>query len=85
MGDHLREWASIFTTLAIVCNWCLPMHCDALSCSQCFDVMTTFGNYRVVRMKMPNLGIESVYPAGSMVTRSGQIMRHGLNMAEVTE
>ncbi|KAG2057225.1 hypothetical protein BDR06DRAFT_878386, partial [Suillus hirtellus] len=73
---------SIFTTLAIVCNQCLPMHHDSLSCPQCFDVMTTFGNYGVARMKMPNLGIESVYPAGSMVTGLGQIMRHGLDMAD---
>ncbi|KAG2096499.1 uncharacterized protein F5147DRAFT_584003 [Suillus discolor] len=71
MGDRLREWASVFTALTIVCNWCSPMHRDPLSCPQWFDIMTTFGNYGVARMKMPNLGIESVYPAGSMIAGSG--------------
>ncbi|KAG1792285.1 uncharacterized protein HD556DRAFT_1444554 [Suillus plorans] len=82
MGDYLREWASVFTALAIVCNRRSPMHHDPLSRPQWFDVMTTFGNYGVARMKMPNLGIESVYPAGSMVAGSGRIMRHGLDMAD---
>ncbi|KAG1800543.1 hypothetical protein EV424DRAFT_1332103 [Suillus variegatus] len=82
MGDRLREWASIFTALAIVCNLCSPMHCNPLSRPQWFDVMTTFSNYGVARMKMLNLGIESVYPAGSMVAGSGRIMRHGLDMAD---
>ncbi|KAG2746683.1 hypothetical protein P692DRAFT_20737559 [Suillus brevipes Sb2] len=64
MGDHLRVWASVFTALAIVCNRRSPLHRDPLSRPQWFDVMTTFGNYGVVSMKMPNLGIEIVYPAG---------------------
>ncbi|KAG1801912.1 hypothetical protein EV424DRAFT_1331572, partial [Suillus variegatus] len=71
MGDHLREWASIFTALAIVCNRHSLMHRNPLSCPQWFDVMTTFGNYEVARMKMSNLGIESVYLTGSMVAVSG--------------
>ncbi|KAG1771581.1 hypothetical protein EV702DRAFT_977334, partial [Suillus placidus] len=82
MGDRLREWASVFTALAIVCNRCSPMHRDPLSRPQWFDVMTTAGNYGVASIKMPNLGIESVYPAGSMVAESGRIIRHGLEMAD---
>ncbi|KAG1743159.1 hypothetical protein EDD22DRAFT_786437 [Suillus occidentalis] len=31
IGDRLREWPSVFTALAIVCNQCLPMHRDSLS------------------------------------------------------
>lgn len=82
MGDRLREWPSVFTALAIVCNRRSPMHRDPLSRPQWFDAMTTFGNYGVVTMKMPNLGIESVYPTGSMVAGSGRIIRHGLDMAD---
>ncbi|KAG1742094.1 hypothetical protein EDD22DRAFT_851636 [Suillus occidentalis] len=82
IGDRLREWPSVFTALAIVCNRRSPMHRDPLSRPQWFDAMTTFGNYGVATIKMPNLGIESVYPAGSMVAGSGQIIRHGLEMAD---
>ncbi|KAG1770149.1 hypothetical protein EV702DRAFT_978295 [Suillus placidus] len=82
IGDCLREWASVFTALAIVCNRHSPMHRDPLSHPQWFDVMTTTGNYGVASIKMPNLGIESVYPAGSMVAGSGRIIRHRLEMAD---
>ncbi|KAG1782100.1 hypothetical protein EV702DRAFT_1021374 [Suillus placidus] len=82
MGDRLREWASVFTALAIVCNQHSPMHRDPLSRPQWFDVMTTASDYGVASIKMPNLGIESVYPAGSMVAGSGRIIRHGLEMAD---
>ncbi|KAG1743909.1 hypothetical protein EDB19DRAFT_1906989 [Suillus lakei] len=81
MGDHLREWASVFTALIIMCNHCSPLHHDPLSCAQWFDVMTTFSNYGIASMKIPNLGIKIAYPAGCMVARSGQIIRHGLDMA----
>jgi hypothetical protein len=82
MGDHLREWASVFTTLTIVCNWNLLLHHDSLSRPQWFDVMTTFGNYSVASIKMPNLGCEIVYPAGCMVAGSGRIIRHGLDLVD---
>ncbi|KAG1735763.1 hypothetical protein EDB19DRAFT_1830125 [Suillus lakei] len=81
MGDHLREWASVFTTLTIMCNQCSLLHHDPLSHPQWFDIMTTFGNYGIASVKMPNLGIEIAYLAGCMVARSGQIIRHGLDMA----
>ncbi|KAG1720445.1 hypothetical protein EDD22DRAFT_791165, partial [Suillus occidentalis] len=82
IGDRLREWPSVFTALAIVCNRRSPMHRDPLSRPQWFNAMTTFSNYGVATIKMPNLGIESVYPTGSMVAGSGQIIRHGLEMAD---
>ncbi|KAG1724466.1 hypothetical protein EDB19DRAFT_1644561 [Suillus lakei] len=82
MGDHLREWASVFAALTIMCNWCSPLHHDPLSHPQWFDVMTTFGNYGIASMKMPNLGIEIAYPPGCMVGGSGRIIRHGLDMAD---
>ncbi|KAG2131000.1 uncharacterized protein EDB93DRAFT_1255661 [Suillus bovinus] len=71
IGNCLREWASVFTALTIMCNRRSLLHRDPLSRPQWFDVMTTFGNYGVATIKMPNLGIECVYPAGSMVPGSG--------------
>ncbi|KAG1717618.1 hypothetical protein EDB19DRAFT_1652911 [Suillus lakei] len=80
MGAHLREWASIFTAVAIVCNWHSPLHHDPLSHPQWFNVMTSVGNYGAARMEMPNIGIEIVYGPGAMAVGSGRILRHGVDM-----
>ncbi|KAG1724391.1 uncharacterized protein EDB91DRAFT_1255255 [Suillus paluster] len=67
MGARLREWASVFTAVAI-------------SRPQWFNVMTSVGNYGAARMKMPNIGIEIVYGPGAMAVGSGRIIRHGVDM-----
>ncbi|KAG1883853.1 hypothetical protein F4604DRAFT_1536029, partial [Suillus subluteus] len=82
MRDCLREWASVFMAVAIICNRCSPLHCDPLSHSQWFDVMTSVGNYGAARMKMPNIGIEVVYDSGVMVVGSGRIVRHGVDVMD---
>ncbi|KAG1905615.1 uncharacterized protein F5891DRAFT_1182679 [Suillus fuscotomentosus] len=45
MGTQLREWASVFTIVAVMCNWYTPLHRDALSHAQWFDIMTSVGGY----------------------------------------
>ncbi|KAG1863196.1 hypothetical protein DFJ58DRAFT_656576 [Suillus subalutaceus] len=82
MGDRLREWASVFTALSIMCNRRSPFHHDPLSRSQWFDVMTSVGNYGGARMKMPNIGIEIVYVSGAMAVGSGRIIRHGVDVVD---
>lgn len=79
MGEHLREWASVFTAVSIMCNQRSPLHHDPISCPQWFDVMTSVGDYGVARMKMPNLGIEIEYGSGVMVVGLGRIIRHGVD------
>ncbi|KAG2112263.1 uncharacterized protein F5147DRAFT_650910 [Suillus discolor] len=56
-----------------------PLHRDALSRAQWFDIMTSIGGYTSARMKMPNIGIEIAYDAGVMAGASGRIVRHGVN------
>ncbi|KAG1730916.1 hypothetical protein EDB19DRAFT_1912755 [Suillus lakei] len=80
MGACLREWASVFTAVAIVCNWHSPLHRDPLSHPQWFDVMTSIGNYGAAQMKMLNIWIEIVYGPGAMAVGSGRILRHGVDM-----
>ncbi|KAG1888825.1 hypothetical protein F4604DRAFT_1502486, partial [Suillus subluteus] len=82
MRDRLREWASVFTALSIMCNRHSPFHRDPLSRSQWFDVMTSIGNYGGARMKMPNIGIEIVYDSGAMAAGSGRIIRHGVDVVD---
>ncbi|KAG2119465.1 uncharacterized protein F5147DRAFT_766955 [Suillus discolor] len=79
MGNCLREWASVFTVVAVMCNWYTPLHRDALSRAQWFDIMTSVGSHTLARMKMPNIGIEIAYNPGVMAGTSGRIVRHGVN------
>ncbi|KAG1879008.1 uncharacterized protein F5891DRAFT_1204397 [Suillus fuscotomentosus] len=79
MGTRLREWASVFTVVAVMCNQYTPLHQDALSRTQWFDIMTSVGGYTLARMKMPNIGIEIAYNPGVMAGTSGRIVRHGVN------
>ncbi|KAG2034365.1 hypothetical protein BDR03DRAFT_1013417 [Suillus americanus] len=44
MGDLLRVWGSVFTVLTIMCNQHSPLHHDALSHAQWFDVMLSVGS-----------------------------------------
>lgn len=77
--DCLRDWASVFTALAVMCNRCSPLHHDPLSQLQWFDGMTSVGNYGMGRMRMPNIGIEIVYDSSVMAAVSGRIVRHGMD------
>ncbi|KAG2112326.1 uncharacterized protein F5147DRAFT_572755 [Suillus discolor] len=77
--DCLRDWASVFTTLAVMCNRCSPLHRNPLSQSQWFNGMTSVGNYGMGRMRMPNIGIEIVYNSSVMAAVSGRIVRHGMD------
>ncbi|KAG2114219.1 uncharacterized protein F5147DRAFT_650028 [Suillus discolor] len=61
MGNCLRQWASSFTVLAVMCNHCSPLHRDSQSLAQWFDIITSIGNYGPVQMKLPNIGIEITY------------------------
>ncbi|KAG1880184.1 hypothetical protein F4604DRAFT_1922867 [Suillus subluteus] len=79
MGDLLRVWGSVFTVLAIMCNQCSPLHCDALSHAQWFDAMLSVGGYGPARMRMPNIGIEIAYNSGVMAAASGRIVWHGVD------
>ncbi|KAG1794243.1 uncharacterized protein HD556DRAFT_1237074, partial [Suillus plorans] len=70
---------SIFTVIAVMCNWYTPLHQDARSCAQWFDIMTSVGSYTLAQIKMPNVGIEIAYDLGVMAGTSGRIVRHGVN------
>ncbi|KAG1834668.1 hypothetical protein DFJ58DRAFT_735758 [Suillus subalutaceus] len=82
MGNRLREWVSVFTALAVMCNRCSPLHHDTLSRAQWFNVMTSVGNHSPVRMQMPNIGVEIAYNSGVMVGASGRIVRHGMDKVD---
>ncbi|KAG1794026.1 hypothetical protein EV424DRAFT_1548134 [Suillus variegatus] len=76
MANCLRQWPSSFTVLTVMCNRRSPLHRDSQSLAQWFDIITSVGNYGLVRMKLPNIGIEIAYNSGIMVGTSGRLVRH---------
>ncbi|KAG2133591.1 uncharacterized protein EDB93DRAFT_1093242, partial [Suillus bovinus] len=71
MSEILEYWASVFNTLSIISNRQTPYHRDHLSIPECFDILTTVGNYSNARMSMP-----------SRVWVYDWIFRHGVHEVE---
>ncbi|KAG2357286.1 hypothetical protein BDR07DRAFT_1224706, partial [Suillus spraguei] len=78
MPETLQYWASVFNSLSIISNRETPNHRDHLSIPECFDIITTMGNYSNAQMRMPSLQLEFRYDSGCMIAFSGRIVRHGL-------
>ncbi|KAG1792292.1 uncharacterized protein HD556DRAFT_1309367 [Suillus plorans] len=83
MSETLQYWASVFNSLSIISNWQTPNHRDHLSIPECFDILTTVGNYSNAHISMPSLQLEFRYNPGCMVAFfSGRIVRHGVHEVE---
>ncbi|KAG2758144.1 hypothetical protein P692DRAFT_201780049 [Suillus brevipes Sb2] len=82
MSETLQYWASVFNTLSIISNRETPNHRDHLSMPECFDILTTAGNYSNARMSMPSLQLEFKYDPGCMIAFSGRIVRHGVHAVQ---
>ncbi|KAG1868927.1 hypothetical protein C8R48DRAFT_671481 [Suillus tomentosus] len=67
MPEALQYWASVFNTLSIISNRETPHHRDHMSIAECFDILTTVGDYSNARMTMPNLQLEFKYNSGCMI------------------
>ncbi|KAG2353836.1 hypothetical protein BDR07DRAFT_1382778 [Suillus spraguei] len=51
MPETLQYWASMFNSLSIISNRETPNHRDHLSIPECFNILTTVGNYSNARMR----------------------------------
>jgi hypothetical protein len=68
----------VFNTLSIISNQETPNHGDHLSIPECFDILTTVGNYSNALMTMPSLQLEFKYNSGCMIALSRRMVRHGV-------
>jgi hypothetical protein len=80
--EKLRQWASVFCALSVISNRETPLHRDALSRMQWFDILTSVGRYSHARMSLPSLEIELRYDPGVMVGMSGRAVRHGVHKVD---
>ncbi|KAG0691568.1 hypothetical protein DFH29DRAFT_1010762 [Suillus ampliporus] len=58
MSETLQYWASMFNSLSVISNRQTPNHRDHLSIPECFNILTSVGNYSNARMSMPSLQLE---------------------------
>ncbi|KAG1791133.1 uncharacterized protein BJ212DRAFT_1294046 [Suillus subaureus] len=82
MSETLQYWASMFNSLSVISNQETPNHRDHLSIPECFNILTTVGNYSNAWMSMPSLQLEFRYDLGCMIAFSGRIVRHGVHAVE---
>ncbi|KAG1743984.1 uncharacterized protein EDB91DRAFT_1080813 [Suillus paluster] len=73
MSETLQYWASVFNTLTVISHQQTPNHRDHISIPECFDILTTVGNYLNARMSMPSLQLEFMYnPSGKQCNAKHQ-------------
>ncbi|KAG0693129.1 hypothetical protein DFH29DRAFT_1007633 [Suillus ampliporus] len=58
MSETLQYWASVFNSLSVISNRQTPNHRDHLSIPECFDILTSVGNYSNARMNVGGAGWE---------------------------
>ncbi|KAG1772258.1 hypothetical protein EV702DRAFT_976827 [Suillus placidus] len=82
MHSLLKHWASVYTGASVMCNRNSPDHRDPKCPPEAFDILTCIRNYHHGVMQLTNLGIDLLYNLGVMVSYSGHLVRHGINVAE---
>ncbi|KAG2053190.1 hypothetical protein BDR06DRAFT_886348 [Suillus hirtellus] len=78
----LQHWASAYSGTSIVCNRQSPSHRDPECPSEGFDILTCIGSYKHAVMNLTNLGINLLYNPGVMVSYSGWLVRHGVQVGD---
>ncbi|KAG1897294.1 uncharacterized protein F5891DRAFT_982687 [Suillus fuscotomentosus] len=78
----LQHWVSAYTGAAVVCNRDTPGHRDPKCPPEGFDILTSIGSYDNAVMNLTNLGIDLAYNPGVMVSYSGRLVRHGIQVSE---
>ncbi|KAG1829556.1 hypothetical protein DFJ58DRAFT_671833 [Suillus subalutaceus] len=80
MCTFLEHWTSVYTGAAIICNRKSPSHRDPKCPPEGFDILTCIGGYDHGVMHLTNLGIDLAYDPGVMVSYSGHLVRHGVQV-----
>jgi len=74
----LRQWASVFSGIAVISNRITPPHRDGGSRHNWYDILATLGSYRNCNLELPGLGITLEYGPGTVVGISGKVVEHAV-------
>ncbi|KAG2029217.1 hypothetical protein BDR03DRAFT_1018727 [Suillus americanus] len=79
MSETLQYWATVFNILTIICNRETPNHRDHSSIPECFDILTSMGNYSNAQMSIPSLQLEEeLSDMGFMQWKGIELAGHGI-------
>ncbi|KIK72619.1 hypothetical protein PAXRUDRAFT_180316 [Paxillus rubicundulus Ve08.2h10] len=76
--EALRVWQSIYSSLSLMVNQCLPYHLDKMGKPQWFNQLLTMGHYSNLVLVLPTLQLRLDYLPGTVVAFSGKILVHGV-------
>ncbi|KIK71843.1 hypothetical protein PAXRUDRAFT_181741, partial [Paxillus rubicundulus Ve08.2h10] len=76
--EALCVWPSIYSSLSLMVNRCLPYHWDKMGKLQWFDQLLTVGHYRNLDLALPTLRLRLDYLPGTVVAFSSKILVHGV-------
>ncbi|OJA07793.1 hypothetical protein AZE42_12694 [Rhizopogon vesiculosus] len=78
--DCLKNWASVFNMVTVMCNRSTPPHRDPKCPPEALDIMMSVGEYEPAVMDLKNLGITLGYKSGTMVATCCWIVRHAVDV-----
>ncbi|OAX31393.1 hypothetical protein K503DRAFT_657402, partial [Rhizopogon vinicolor AM-OR11-026] len=78
--DCLKNWASVFNVVMVMCNRSTPPHRDPKCLPEALDVMMSVSEYAPAVMDLTNLGITLGYKSGTMVATCCWIVRHAVDV-----
>lgn len=76
--SNIREWSSVFSGIAVICNRVTPAHYDTKGYDESYDVLLTGGQYTDCWIKVEELDAEFLYNPGTLVGLCGKVFKHGV-------
>ena len=74
----LRQWASVFSSIAIISNCITPPHQDRSSRANWYDILAMLGRYQNCDLELLGLGISLEYGPGTVVGIAGKVLEHAV-------
>jgi hypothetical protein len=77
--DISRQWQSVYTGIAIICNRLTPSHRDSKGRPEWFDILLNYSEIGTSpRLLISDIGLNLEYSGGTVVSFCGSIFQHGV-------
>ncbi|KAH6867622.1 hypothetical protein BKA70DRAFT_1452839 [Coprinopsis sp. MPI-PUGE-AT-0042] len=73
----VSQWGMPFTSLDIIANGSIPLHCDMDSPNDAYELLAAFGSHTCTRFSVPALGAGFAYDPGTVMVGAGRWIEHG--------
>lgn len=82
MLECLTEWPMVYNIASVIANRACPLHTNKFGHPQWLDLLLTVGEYSDLRFVLPTIGYELQYNPGTVLALSGQLLEHGVSIAD---